>query len=331
MMRLIALTFAALAGAAHAATVAVPAAPVPHCANAAAASCTSEAPFLWEVQGAKTKHYLMGSVHLLPASAYPLPAALDAAYSAADTLVFESDLAALADPKTQMQMLAEAQSAAGLEALIGAELYAKVQAFARDRGLTPQVCDSFKPWFCALTLELLSFERSDYRPDLGLDQHYYARAKSVQKAILWLEEPAAHLKLFTAMPEPVAAQLLTATLEESGSDGATPEELLRAWQSNDVATLEQLSAEFKHQQPQLYDRLLAARNRAWLPRLTAMFGGDGTHLIVVGAAHLVGPDGLVDLLKARGYTLRPVVPGPAVPPSAPDSAAKPAGGGPNAP
>lgn len=288
------------------------------------------APFLWQVQTPKTKHYLMGSVHLLPENAYPLPPALDAAYKGADTLVFESDIAALSDPKTQLQMLAEAKSDAGLKAQAGDELYARVRAYAEKNGLPPELCDNFKAWFCALTLELTSFQASDYRPDLGIDQHYYALGSSAQKTILWLEEPAAHLKLFTAMPDNVAAQLLAAALDEHGSGGISPDELLKAWQGNDVAALDALVTQFKTEQPLLYDRLLAARNRAWLPRLQKLLAGDHAQLVIVGAAHLVGSDGLVALLKAQGYAVTPValpappLTTPATPEGAPPANAAPA-------
>lgn len=289
------------AGLAQAAEVVVPA---PACSRDASASCT--APFLWQVEGAKARHYLMGSVHLLPESAYPLPAAYEAAYAAAEAVVFESDIGALSDPKTQLKLLNDATAPAGLKTLVGAELYQRVQDFAVAKDLPPQICDSFKPWFCAMTLELLAFMKSDYRSDLGLDQHYYARAASAQKSILWLEEPAAHLKIFTAMPEPVALQLLVATLQEQGDDGVTPEQLLQAWRSNDVAGLEKILGTFRQEQPLLYERILSARNRAWMPRLTAMLDSATPHLVLVGAAHLPGADGLLPLLKARGYIVTPV-------------------------
>lgn len=295
--------------------------PAPPCARDTGASCAADAPFLWEVKGAKTTHYLMGSVHLLPQSAYPLPAALNAAYNAAESLVFESDLTALAAPKNQMQMLADAQAPeGGLKGLIGAPLYLRVQEYANNRKLSPAICDSFKAWFCALTLEVLTFTESEYRPDLGLDQHFYAQASTAKKSILWLEEPAAHLKLFSAMPDTVALQMLTATLDQGGSDGTSPEELLKAWQENDVAALEQLAARFKQEAPELHERLLTARNRAWMPRLTQLLGGESKQLIMVGAAHLVGPDGLVALLKAAGLAVVPYQPLPATEETAPQRA-----------
>lgn len=271
----------------------------------AALAAPAPAPFLWEVHTGQSRHYLMGSVHLLPASAHPLPDALDAAYNAAQVLVFESDLEALSGPAAQRQMLAQAQAPGGLAQQIGSALYRRVQDFATRKQLPPAVCDRFKAWFCALTLELLTFEKSGYRAQLGIDQHFHTRARAANKTILWLEQPDAHLALFFDMNSALAAQMLRATLEQDSSSGASPEALLQAWRGNDAAALAALAAEFKRRHPPLYERLLAARNRAWMPQLTALLKEPAPHLVIVGAAHLVGPDGLVALLQSQGYQVRP--------------------------
>src|SRR2546423_180705 len=103
----------------------------------AGAAQAADAPFLWEVQGPKTRHYLMGSVHLLPQAAYPLPPALEAAFAAADTLVLESDLATLTDAQTQMHLLADGSAPDGLKSQVGAALYQRVQAYAAAHDLPP--------------------------------------------------------------------------------------------------------------------------------------------------------------------------------------------------
>ncbi|HVT34963.1 MAG TPA: TraB/GumN family protein, partial [Nevskiaceae bacterium] len=153
----------------------------------AGAAQAADAPFLWEVSGARNKHYLMGSVHMLPESAYPLPPALDTAYAAADALVLETDIAALTSPQLQAQMLSAGASPSGLKNEIGAPLYQRVQDYAHAHGIPGQLCDAFKAWFCSLTLEVLSFQQTGSRPDLGLDQHYYMQALAARKAVLWLE------------------------------------------------------------------------------------------------------------------------------------------------
>ncbi len=273
---------------------------------AGSAAGAADAPFLWEITGPKAHHYLMGSVHLLPETAYPLPSALDHAYAAADTLVLESDLAALTSPQLQAQMLAMGSTATGLKSEVGEALYQRVQAYARAHAISAQICDSLKAWYCALTLEVMTFQQTGSRSELGLDQHYYEQALAAHKTIRWLEDPQVQLDVFAGMPAAASLEMLEGTLDEQGSEGGSPEELLSAWQRSDVAALEKLVREFRQTQPALYQRILTARNRAWTPRLVQLVKLPRTQLVIVGAAHLIGSDGLVQQLRARGYKVQAV-------------------------
>ncbi|TXH05509.1 MAG: TraB/GumN family protein [Nevskiaceae bacterium] len=266
-----------------------------------------DAPFLYDIQGPKAHHYLLGSVHLLPASAQPLPAALDAAYDKATAVIFESDLATLADPKTQMAMLNAAVAAQGLQAAVGKDTWERLQKRAKSLDLPlDQTCAPYKAWFCAMTLEVFGFEREGFDADHGLDQTYFDRALEDGKAIHWLEEPQAHLALFTQMPDKLGERFLIATLDEEAEAGQNPKALLRMWRENDNTELERLTREMKQRHPAIYARLLADRSRAWLPRLDQVLAADSPQLIIVGAAHLVGPDGLLALLRAKGYDVHAV-------------------------
>src|SRR5579863_6373121 len=92
----------------------------------AGVNADSDAPFLWQVQGAHATHYLLGSVHLLPDSGNDLPAGLDEAYDAVDSLVFETNVGALKQSSVQMAMMAAAKSEHGLKAEVGDPLYQSV-------------------------------------------------------------------------------------------------------------------------------------------------------------------------------------------------------------
>lgn len=275
----------------------------------ASAVAAVNAPFLWQVKGKKTTHYLLGSMHLLPNSALPLPASLEQAYKQAQGVVFETDFATLADPNTQLAMLDDASAAQGLQALISPALYAQLKQRAAELQMPLDTsCDPYKPWFCAMTLELFVFQKAGFTPDNGVDQQYYNRALQDGKPIHWLEDPAAHLALFTQMPHNMAQQYLSATLDEQTSAGESPQSLLKLWRTNDTAGLAKLVAELQTRHPQIYARLLSDRNREWLPRLGNLLDGDSSQLIITGAAHDVGPDGLPSLLRAVGYEVQLMMP-----------------------
>jgi len=267
----------------------------------------SDAPFLWEIQGAKAKHYLMGSVHLLPVSTQPLPAALENAYAKSSGIAFESDLASLADPKSQLAMFNAARAPNGLRPLVSKDVYERLQKSARELNMSlTDTCDPYKPWFCAMTLEIFAYQHAGFQAEYGLDQFFFSRALEDGKPIRWLEEPQAQIDLFAKMSDKLGEQFLVSTLDEQADDSQSPEGLLRMWRNGDLAELEKITRDMKVHQPQAYARLLADRNRAWMPKLEKILASDSTQLIIVGAAHSAGPDGLLALLKARGYDIHAI-------------------------
>lgn len=281
---------------------------------AGVAHADSSAPFLWQVQGPKAVHHLLGSVHLLPASAHPLPPALDAAYAESRGLMFESDLQALSSPELQGRMLGAAREdrPGGLKGRIGAKLYQRLQKRAAELGMPTPICEDFRAWFCALTIELYPLQRSDFSPEYGVDQYFYTRAREDGRSVTGLEPPERQLALFTAMPETLSTQLLAATLDEATFSSLTPQELQRIWRSGATQELEKLVKDLRSRYPQLHAYLLADRNRAWLPVLVQNLNGETPLLVVVGAAHLVGRDGLPALLKAQGFNPKPVTASPEI-------------------
>ena len=267
------------------------------------------APFLWEVQGAKARHYLLGSVHLLPPSSRPLPAALDVAYANTAALVVETDLAALTSPEIQGRMseLARESQPGGLKARVGKKLYGKVQKRARQLGIAAEdFCAPWRAWFCALTLELYPLQVAQFTPEYGIDNEYFNRAREDGRPVVSLETPAFQIDLFAQMPDALAREMLDATLDEKTYESQTPEELYRMWREGDVALLTRVIERLRKSYPKLYARILADRTRAWADPLAQRLKQDVPTLVIVGAAHLPGPDGLLALLKARGLEPTPV-------------------------
>lgn len=274
------------------------------CAPRAAAA--SEAPFLWQVQGAQATHYLLGSVHLLPQSVYPLPAALDRAYAQTRALVLETDPAALAAPETQFRMLNEGIAQQGLAGEIAPALHARVQRHAQAAGMPATLCDRFKAWFCALTLGVMEFQRAGMDPGFGLDQHFYRRALDDARTIGWLEDPQLQLGLFAGMDADMAEQFLASALDDLAQPELQPQALVELWRRNDTARLAALIDATSREFPATHARLLADRNRAWMAPIIERLQGATPQLFVMGAAHLVGRDSVVALLRARGYAVQAV-------------------------
>jgi len=273
-----------------------------------AAQAASEAPFLWQVKGAKATHYLLGSVHLLPSAARQLPEGIVQAYRSADELVFESDVDALASRELGQRLLVAAKAPKGLAGEVDAATLSRVRQRMRGLRMPAAQCENFRPWFCALSLELYAYQRAGFSGDYGLDRRLHAAARTDGRTVAWFEAPERHIGLFTAMAAPLSAQFLDAALAEDGLKAEDPAEMYRAWRDNDSARIEALIAELKRDYPAVHEHLLVARNRAWLPELQRRLARRERQLIVVGAAHWLGPDGLIASLRAAGYTVSPYLP-----------------------
>ncbi|MDP9142015.1 MAG: TraB/GumN family protein [Pseudomonadota bacterium] len=275
--------------------------------TATATAAVTPSPFLWRVDGEHAAHYLLGSIHLLPAAAHPLPANIDQAYAAAGRLVLETDPDALASPEVQQQFLGAAhRDAANVDQQFGAALVQQLRAQAQRSGLPATVCEAYRAWFCALTLEIIAFQRAGFEAQYGIDQHFHVRGIEDDKDFSFLETTGQHLQLFTGMVPVDGRALLTQTLAGLHAEsGDAPKKMLAAWAANDTSSIEAQLMELQQRAPAVYARLIRDRNRAWLPQLTEHFSSEVPTLVIVGAAHLVGPDGLVSTLRHEGWSVTP--------------------------
>lgn len=278
------------------------------------------APFLYAITGPQATHWIAGSVHLLPDAAHPLPDAIEQAYDESRALMLETDLGALGSAELQGRMLGAGRETrdGGIRARIGKPLYDKLQKHAHRIGMPVPVCEDFTAWFCALALELFPLQQAGFSIENGLDSYFYGRAREDGRAVVPLETAAFQVELFSTMPDALSKQMLAATLDEGTYTSQDAAELYRIWRSGDLARMDRLVADMRRGYPALYARLLAQRNRAWMPLLAERLRGNIPLLVVVGAAHLPGPDGLLAMLKAEGFEVRPGLrPAEASPPARP--------------
>jgi uncharacterized protein YbaP (TraB family) len=248
--------------------------------------------------------YLVGSVHMLTSDFYPLAPSLDAAFKDSDLLVEEADLNEMLSPNTQFSMLQKGMLPAGqtIEQVVSPATLALINK--HTGGAIPlEALKQFKPWFLAMTLEALEWQSAGFDASLGLDKHFFDRAQTEGKAIQGLETTDFQISLFDGMTKDQQDRFLAETLQGVDKEKASVTRLTGAWKNGDVATIERLVMDDVKSNPVIYDRLLVARNRTWLPKIEALVSRPRRAFVVVGAAHLVGPDGIVAMLKARGYTV----------------------------
>jgi uncharacterized protein YbaP (TraB family) len=276
-----------------------------------AAASTPPVPLLWKVSDADNAIYLLGSFHLLAKSDYPLSPDVERAFDDAESLVFEVSPEDLDDPSVTAKMFALASSdpASSLARAVPADLAPALDARLAAAGLPPERMAGFEPWFVDTMLVTLLGQRSGYAPEDGLDRVLMARAKVAGKPASGLETVDQQLATLDGTPLPEQIASLREFVNEGDGAAARLAELHAAWRAADVTTLERLTREdMRELTPVTYQRLNVERNRAWLPKLERMLAqGRGQDvLVVVGALHLLGDDGVVELLRARGYRVERV-------------------------
>jgi uncharacterized protein len=259
--------------------------------------------FIWKVTGAKGAVYLVGSVHLLTKDYYPLSPALDTAFKDSDLLVEEADLGELEAPASQFKLLARGMLPAdqSLDTVLSPATYALASKRIADLGLPVEPLTRFKPWMLALTLVQLEWQKAGFDASLGLDRHFFDRAKAEGKMSQGLETVEFQLSLFDGMTMAEQERLLAESLKDLDKERASAVTLTDAWRAGDAAAVERIVLEDVKDDRVMYERLLVNRNRKWLPAIDALLTRNGRAFVVVGAAHLVGPDGLLAMLKAKGY------------------------------
>ncbi len=257
----------------------------------------------WVAKGAHNTVYLLGSVHVLKPSESDLPPEAVRAYSGAKALVMEIDLnnaspEAMLGSDLELARLPEGQS---LEAVLGPAVYAKFSAHVAALGLDADLFSAFQPWFVALALQQAELQQQGFDPGAGVDQQFAQRAAADHKPIIALETVEQQLGIFANLSLPQQRRFLSYMLDDADDTMHSAAAVVAAWRNGDVHRLEQLLSESSDQYPELFRMLTSDRNRQWLPTVTGLLHEQQDYLVIVGALHLVGHDGLVQLLQQEGY------------------------------
>lgn len=260
---------------------------------------------LWEVRSGNARIHLLGSVHFLKADAYPLAKPIEDAVRSAEVFAFETDLDAMAKPEGMMKMVASGQYADGktLATQLDASLYARVKKKATAAGLPMELINGMRPWLVAVTLITLDLQEQGYNPAQGVDHHYHEIAKEGKKQIIPLETVEAQLSFFSELPAADEAAFLAQTLDEIEKLRPMMDQMITAWKTGDAPALDKLMNESMKGQPKLYKRLLVDRNASWIPKIEKLIQEGRPAVVIVGCAHLVGKDSVVEMLRRKGFTV----------------------------
>ncbi|MDB6084057.1 MAG: hypothetical protein JWN43_1938 [Gammaproteobacteria bacterium] len=257
---------------------------------------------LWELHGKRNTVYLLGSIHVLRPADYPLAPAVLQAYASAKSLVMEVNLEELDSVQAQSEMLAGATLPDGktLPTILGARRYSRATSLAHDLGIELATFDQFAPWFAAEAISQLQLMELGFQPQSGVEMYFLERARGDGKSIAGLETVHDQIALFEGLTLDAQAEYLVSSLEQAHDLPKQVDDMVHAWQRGDTAWFESQLASELGRDPALYESVLAARNRKWIPKIEALLNDDKDYLVIVGTGHLVGRNSVVDLLKKDG-------------------------------
>jgi uncharacterized protein YbaP (TraB family) len=282
----------------------------PQAAAAPAAQPARQA-LLWKVSDVDNSVYLLGSFHLLKADDYPLPKEVDAAFDDAESLLFEVDPREMTAPETMatIQKYAAYDAGRSLSTVLPKSTHDKLGNLMSASGGSVQALEQSEPWMVSLSLVLGITNAMGFKAELGMDRHLMARAAEAGKPAAGLETIEDQMQAMDSVSHAEQAQGLQEFLDDPKKAIQQLQDLHGWWRSGDVAKLDsEMRAEMAQKTPESYRLLDVDRNDAWLPKVEARLQGSKSDdtLVVVGTLHLLGEDGLVEKLRAKGYAVERV-------------------------
>ena len=252
------------------------------------------------------KIFLLGTSHVLRASDYPLPGAFDSAYEAAETIVLEAPMDAMKQPDIQMKLLqATLLQGTTVQDALTAESYRQLKAYCHGKGIPLMALQQLKPGMLCMTLTIMEMQALGLSLE-GVDAHYLAQAKADNKQVEALESIEFAIGMIADFGEGEEDELVQSTVEDLATLKEEFPKVIAAWRKGDLKALDELlMVDMRKKFPKLYKRLLTERNSAWLPKLEAYLESPAVEAVFVGGGHMVGEAGLLAMLRAKGYTVRP--------------------------
>jgi uncharacterized protein YbaP (TraB family) len=261
--------------------------------------------FLWRVSKGGAAIYIAGSIHVLRPEDYPLPDMLESTFKSSAGLVEEIDLSRFDPESAQLLMMQLGSYPAGhsLKTDLPPAIYQRVVELAKQQKADMAMLEPMKPWLASIVLLENQLAAQGFDPTTGVDIHFADEAEVAKKPVMGLEKASFQLGLLAKLSDKDQQAMLLQSLDQAGTAQSDMDGMMAAWRHGDTASLEkELKDEFGPY-PDIYKTILVQRNRNWIPQLEKLAGSGKPYFVVVGALHLVGPDGLLADLQKDGYRI----------------------------
>jgi uncharacterized protein len=259
---------------------------------------------LWEITGKKlaAPSYLFGTFHLICKDDIPFGGQLKIAVQSVKEIYMELDMD---DPATLMGglFLMNMRGDTSLKSLYTEAEYKKVEAFFKDSLRTPlTMFQKMKPFFA---MSMVYPKMLPCKTMSGVEQELMKLAKENKKEIQGLETMAFQAAVFDSIPYAQQAKELLKTIDSLAAYKKYFATMARVYKKQELKEIQNLFTKSEFGMEENQDILLDKRNKNWVKQLNVIMKKEPV-FIAVGAGHLVGEMGLIELLRKEGYTLRPI-------------------------
>ena len=270
------------------------------------ASAQDHKSFLWRVQSKTGNAYVLGSIHFLKKEMYPLPSKIENGFGQSDILVVEANINDVT--KLNLQKLMENAfypENDTLEKHVSTMTYELIKKELGGPGASLQLVNRHRPWFLAMTLQAVELMKLGFDPNQGIDKYFLSKATG-KKEILELESIDEQINLLSKLSDADQELFLLYTLMDLKAIGKEVDRLIKAWASGDVKGMESIltkSLAEDRRMSSIYEKLVYERNRKMVLKIEDFLRTEKTYFVVVGAAHLVGDRGIIEILRGKGYVV----------------------------
>ena len=272
-------------------------------ASVLATSFSSFSNTVWEIKKGEDVVHIGGTVHLLPITEYPLPSVFTDTYQAADSIVLETKLPTPDDQAGQMAMLKAMAYADGetLSQHLSEQTNESLKQYFSAVGIEFEKLNKFKPGFISSMILNIETQKAGMA-GAGVDMYFSQLANQDNKSIEYLETLDFQINMLANMGVGNEEYAIKHNLAEAEEIVPLLKKLIKAWRVGDENAINELAlVQMKEQFPSSFKAMMTDRNLDWVPKIEALFNDDDQEFVLVGAAHLVGEDSVIEQLKDKGY------------------------------
>lgn len=264
--------------------------------------------FLWKVTSKTNTVYLLGSIHVAKDDLYPLDKSIMDAYKASKVVAVEVDITKIDQGKVQQTVMSTCVYNDGTKVgdHLSKEGLKTLKDFLKKKGIPYASLAPFKPGFISVNIAQMAIAASGYSADKGIDKYFLNMAHKEKKKVVSLEKIEDQLKLFNFGDASFQEHSLVQGIKDFDKSKDQFGKMFKAWKHGDAKFFEAFGTKDLDKHPKMKDWWKAMgpnRNKKMAEKIDKMLQGNTPSLVIVGSLHMVGKEGLVQIMKDKKYTV----------------------------